>query len=207
MRDNVSRLLEEKYQQIITEQTALDGSIVFTPRHMGLEEIYIKAGGNWFKLVPDQYPVTKPAAAYFEKLANTDVMKNAHSNALRAAEIAKEEVVIPVTGAAPKPAPAPTPAPAPKPTPAPTPKPAPAVTPVPTPAPAPAPVATPAADTTADTFDTVGLGEPGSTPASAYPKRPDWKRRQMRSPRSLKVPGAGFRSAYESKKPTIDKKA
>lgn len=187
MRDNVSRLLEEKYQQIITEQTALDGSIVFTPRHMGLEEIYIKAGGNWFKLVPDQYPVSKAAAPYFEKLANTDVMKNAHSNALRAAEIAKEEVVIPVTGAAPKPAPTPTPAP--------------------TPAPAPAPVATPAADTTADTFDTVGLGEPGSTPASAYPKRPDWKRRQMRSPRSLKVPGAGFRSAYESKKPTLNKKA
>ena len=193
MRDNVSRLLEEKYQQVITEQVSTDGAIVFTPRHRGLEEIYIKAGGNWFKLVPDQYPVTKPVAAYMEKLANTDVMKNARSSALRAAELAAEEIRIPVTGAAPKPAPTPAPTPASTPTPAPT--------------PAPAPVATPAADTTADTFDTVGLGEPGSTPASAYPKRPDWKRRQMRSPRSLKVPGAGFRSAYESKKPDTNKKA
>ena len=199
MRDNVSRLLEEKYQQVITEQVSTDGAIVFTPRHRGMEEIYIKAGGNWFKLVPDQYPVTKPVAAYMEKLANTDVMKNARSSVLRAAELAAEEIRIPVTGAAPKPAPAPTPAPAPKP--------APAVTPAPTPAPVPAPVATPAADTTADTFDTVGLGEPGSTPASAYPKRPDWKRRQMRSSKSLKVPGAGFRSAYESKKPDTNKKA
>ncbi|NBP67166.1 MAG: hypothetical protein EBR30_01020 [Cytophagia bacterium] len=181
MRDNVSRLLEEKYQTVV-EQNIKDEAVA-TPGPLvpGTTPVSTSPAANTATIVKD-------GRGHYVKIDDLWYRVNAYPVGPDVADRLNKSAATP--GTAPAPAPTPTRT---------LPQRGPGGRFLPkTPAPAPAP----------SFFDRlknrVRLGRPG---ASAYPEREEWKIRQMRSPSSLKVPGAGFRSAYESKKPTIDKKA